>query len=257
MNIKTIKETKEDIRISVVMTVAGDINTTKRALESIDKYSQKSFELILIDGESHLEDIVMAFKNPNIKQIKIIDIGERVGYVKAMNMGIEEAKGIYIVICQNDIELVWNELDWLTMMERLMDTHPEFGAVGPVTSTRHPKLFFNDSFAEPNDFMFGFQCVMIRRKVFEDIGYIDENFTNNGGYDDDDFFLRLKTSERWKLGITFFGVKHHYNEGYARQIDAEKAVLNARSNYTYFNQKWEHAKLKRGDKLDDDNTAGP
>jgi len=241
-DIKVLKETKEKIEISVVMTVAGDIESTRRALMSLDNCSQTPFELILVDGESHLEDIIKDFKNLNIIQIKIIDIGERVGYVKAMNTGIKEAKGEYIVMTQNDIELNPYELDWLHMMKRLMETHLEYGAVGPVTSTRHSRLYVKDIFAEPSDFIFGFQCVMIRRKVFETMGYIDENFKGNGGFDDDDFCLRMKL-QGWQLGLAFFGVKHYYDEGYARKNTANENVLN---NIQYFNSKWEHLNLRRG-----------
>jgi len=249
---KIIKNSDIQPEVSVVMTVAGDRETTWRALESIDKYSIEEFELILVDGEQHLEEF--KFKNPLIRPIKIINIGERVGYVKAMNIGLKEAKGNYIVICQNDIELDYWELDWIVMMRRLLDTHPNYGAVGPTTSTRHSRLWFNGKFIEPDDFMFGFQCVMIRKKALEDIGYIDENFIGNGGFDDDDFFLRMKL-KNWVLGVAFFGVKHHYEKGFARSVDLQKAQENAQRNYDYFNQKWEKSGFKRGDKIVDNNTA--
>ena len=87
-------------------------------------------------------------------------------------------------------------------------------------------------------------CFMVRRDIFREIGYFDENF-KIGQYEDADFFIRAK-SAGFRLAITGRSFIHHFgsvtqntlkNDTTTRPYEAE--------NRAYFRKKWKLGWVKR------------
>lgn len=147
-------------------------------IESIRKYTDtRNIEIIVVangctDGT---RDYVKSLGD----LAKLIWVDEAIGYTKATNLGIKEAKGEFVVLLNNDTELLpQNQNTWLTMMEEPF-SDPKMGLTGPL------QLY--DNYAGSDVLIFF--CVMIRRSLFDEIGILDEIFTPGGG-EDIDFTVR-------------------------------------------------------------------
>ena len=103
------------------------------------------------------------------------------GYPRAVNLGIREASGEFVVLLNNDTELLPQDQNtWLNMLVKFFD-EPDVGVVGPLEGY--------DPFTDSRIIIFFY--VMIRREVFERVGLLDEIFSP-GGCEDIDFSFRAK-----------------------------------------------------------------
>ena len=153
----------------------------KPCIESIIKYSNMD-DIEIIISANGCTDSTREYLNTLTCNHKVIWTDEAIGYTCATNLGIKEATGEYIVLLNNDTEFLPQEKnEWIRKMLSPFDKDPLVGMCGPL------ELF--DNYA--NQYALIFFCVMIKRKVFDEIGILDEIFTPGGG-EDIDFSIRLR-----------------------------------------------------------------
>ena len=152
----------------------------KPCLESIIKYTDLSnVEVIVVANGcvDNTREYVESLGEP----FKLIWIDEAAGYTRATNVGIKAATGTYVVLLNNDTVLLPQSTNhWLNMLEAPFEKQ-SMGLTGP--------LQLHDDYA--NAPVLIFFCVMIKRTVFETIGYLDEIFSPGGG-EDIDFTVRAR-----------------------------------------------------------------
>jgi len=104
------------------------------------------------------------------------------GYTKATNYGIKEARGQYIILLNNDTKLlVQNKNEWINILEKPFIESPKCAISGPL------KILENNI----NRNFIVFFCAMIKKDVFYKIGLLDEIF-NPGGAEDCDFCIKAE-----------------------------------------------------------------
>ena len=134
-------------------------------------------------------------------QFKTIWFDEGLGYTKATNEGIKAATGEYIILMNNDIELLGqNKNDWLNIMVAPF-VDPTVGITGIL------ELY--DPYADAK-FPVGF-CIMVSRKLFDKIGIMDEIFSPGYGEDIDLSLRAAKAGYKYVMvGDTVFveGTNH-------------------------------------------------
>ena len=97
---------------------------------SLFKVEYPNYEIIFVDNGSTdgsdklFKKLVKKHNNNKIKRIKIIKLNTNVGYSKANNIGVEEAKGKYIVLLSNDIEV---DKYWLKNMINFLEKNKNVG----------------------------------------------------------------------------------------------------------------------------------
>lgn len=86
---------------------------------SIDKqtYGTDNIEVLFIDNDSH-DDSVEYFLSKKIPYARLIQTGANHGYAGGNNFGFKQAKGEYIVVCNNDLELTPTWLEELIKAAR-------------------------------------------------------------------------------------------------------------------------------------------
>lgn len=187
---------------SIIILSFNQVTYTKQCLESIRKYTDYPYEIIMIDNASDQETITYLEEQEDIVLIKN-KINK--GFAGGCNQGMELAKGNYLLLINNDTIVTKN---WLSNMVKLMESDPEIAMVGPLTNSTVGKQMIAVPYGEDMVEMQRFAeilssdnhkpwrtlrlvafCLLIHRSLIEEMGMFDETF-QVGNYEDDDFNLR-------------------------------------------------------------------
>jgi GT2 family glycosyltransferase len=169
------------IKVSIVIGTLNHLDDClKPCCEAIQKYCNLDDKEIIIVANGCTDgtkDYVESLGAP----FKLLWFDEPLGYAKANNEGIKASQGEYILLLNNDAFLKEQPKDTVIKMHLDKFENPNVGIVGPIKS--HNK-------ALDRDFIIFF-CAMIKREVFDKIGYLDESFGKGSG-EDIDFCIRAE-----------------------------------------------------------------
>lgn len=163
-----------------------------------------NFRVCVVDNGS--TDKSVDFIRRNYPMVEVISTGENIGFSRAFNLAIRKCKADFVCSLNNDIRVTQ---DWLTI---LMDNFQD-----PKVAVAVPKMYdfegrvnsaggacdyygfaYNRGIGEVDRGQYDTQCdvaygclgaALIRRSVFEKIGYLDEMYTFY--HEDVDFSWRL------------------------------------------------------------------
>ncbi|MFS0787267.1 glycosyltransferase [Shouchella sp. 1P09AA] len=237
-------------KTSIVILTYNQWELTKMCLESLFTHTNpEEMEVIIIDNGSTDETVAHLTKETRI--IFVANESNQ-GFAKACNQGAELATGNEILFLNNDT-IVTNE--WLTRMRKTLDSDQKIGLVGPMSNYVSGEQLIQDpyhsleeieAYAEKRHKGFhekkayvmrlvGF-CLLVRKKVLEDIGGFDERF-EIGSFEDDDFCLRAVQSG-YRLAIALDVHIHHH--GHATFTGSPEINFNQTylDNYQRYVQKW-------------------
>jgi FkbM family methyltransferase len=142
--------------------------------ESIKTYTDMNQVEVIVVANG-CTDNTAEYVNAQSSQFKLIWSDDALGYTKAVNLGIKAAQGDYIILLNNDTELLPQERNtWINMMVDFFKD-PTMGMVGP--------LKMHDDYSDVDCIIFF--CAMIRRDMFDKLGLLDEIYTPGGGEDID------------------------------------------------------------------------
>ena len=180
----------------------------KPCLETIIKYtSLKDLEVIVVANGciDNTRDFVESLGHP----FKLIWFDEALGYTKATNAGIKAAQGDYVLLLNNDVEILPCDKDsWINHLQAPFNNNPKMAMTGSLS------LFDHDI----KKYFIVFCCAMIKREIFEKIGLPDEIFSPGYG-EDIDFSMRVldrgyewycidKTESKGGTNVGWFPIWH-------------------------------------------------
>lgn len=158
--------------ISIIIPTANHLETClKPCLESVIKYTNLDNIEIIVVGNGCTDDSKEYVESLGFK---FLDFTNMLGYAKANNEGLKVATGDYFILLNDDTVLLGQEKNsWVNQLLEPFEKIPNCGLSGPMLS-------FNETIN--SDFLIFF-CVMISRKCFESVGYLDEIFKEGSGED--------------------------------------------------------------------------
>ncbi|SHH28014.1 glycosyltransferase [Clostridium grantii] len=210
------------MKTSIIILTYNKLGYTKLCVESIRKYTEKdSYEIIIVDNNS-TDGTIQWIEEQN--DIKAIYNKENKGFPRGCNQGIKISTGDNILLLNNDTIVTYN---WLSNLTNCLYSSDDIAAVGPVTnncsyfqtiaveykSTKEMLKFveknnvLNANMWEERLKLIGF-CILIKRKVIDEIGFIDEIFTP-GNFEDDDYCCRIRKSG-YRLILCKDSFIHHF-----------------------------------------------
>jgi FkbM family methyltransferase len=160
----------------------------KPCIESIQKYTNLSNTEIIVVANG-CKDNTKEYVESLGKEFKLVWSDEALGYTKATNLGIKHASGEYVVLLNNDTEILQSPTNyWLETLWQPFKDDEKMALTGTLT------LFDHD--IQKNFIVFC--CAMIKKSVFDKIGLLDEIF--NPGYGEDiDFTMKVEAAGlTWK-----------------------------------------------------------
>lgn len=228
-------------------------------------------EVIVVDNASQdtTTKIIDTFK----PDVRLTNNQKNFGYAKANNQGIEVSQGDYVLLLNPDVELQEN---CLKLMLDFLEDHKDIDGLAPQLLNPDGSIqpscrefpdfsillweFSGLSFLFPKKRIFGrwrmgyfdFQssrevdqpmgsCLLLRRKVFQEIGAFDEQFPIF--FNDVDLCYRIKKNGG-KLYFLPEAIALHYKGGSTRQAKPEM-ILSAHLSFFRFLSKYKNGALNR------------
>lgn len=248
------------IDLTVIIVNYNSKDCLKTCLNSILTYSLKAkIEIFVSDNNSHDGSIYMV-KN-YFPQVYLIENGDNIGYSAAANKAIRQSSGKYILILNNDTEILNNSID--TMVD-IMDKMQDVGILGcrllnsdgtlqqsfgyfnlGFLSEAIQKFFFN-RYKRGNRFVGSYlnrihnkfrevdwisgACIMVRRKAIEDVELMDENYFMY--FEEIDLCNRIR-EKGWKIYYTPEAKMIHHG-GKSSNFNYDMIMIEYRKSQMYF-----------------------
>lgn len=210
-------------KISIIIVNYNGKHLLESCLESVYNQSFENIEIIFVDNASR--DDSTGYVNHAFPAVKIVPLTANIGFAGANNEGLKHASGDYIMLLNNDAE---GEKDCLQNLYAAMEADPEIGiaAAKMVVSGKDIIDSAGDGFStlllkgfkrgegenigkyDRQEYVFG-ACAgaaLYRRKMFEEIGFFDEDFFLI--YEDTDLNFRAQLAG-WKALYVPSAIVHH------------------------------------------------
>ena len=206
-------------RVDVVICVHNALEDVRRCLESVLSRTALDFALIVVnDGSGPETTRWLRHSAARHSVIELIETDGPLGYTRAANRGLRAGKSPYVVLLNSDT--IVPRL-WVESLLHCLQSDDRLGIVGPLSNAASwqsiPERFAEDGGWEVNDlpggynvdeygelvhrlseqafprveFLNGF-CLLMRRKVIEAIGYLDEDAFPQGYGEENDYCIRAR-----------------------------------------------------------------
>ncbi len=204
--------------VDVVICVHDALADVEACLESLLRTTTPPYRLLLVDDGSAAatRDFLVEFVADQAATLVRNESAR--GYTVAANQGLRETTGEYVVLLNSDTVLTPG---WLDRMVACAESDPGIGIVGPLSNTASwqsvPSVFDRDGDWAANPlpagetvdgmarlvaqaspglypripFLNGF-CLLIRRRVIEAIGYLDDATFPQGYGEENDYCIRAR-----------------------------------------------------------------
>ena len=233
--------------ISIVIPNKDHIDDLKRCITSIkEKSTYDNYEIIIVENNSKSKEIFDYYKEIECENIKIIRYEGGFNYSKICNLGVSKAEGEYILLLNNDVQVI--TVNWLEEMLMYAQRN-DVGAVGA-------KLYYENKTIQHAGVVIGLgahrtaghthygqsrenlgymgrlcyaqnvsavtgACLMVKKSLYEKVGGLDESFEVS--LNDVDLCLKLRHEGLLNV-FTPFAELYHF-ESISRGLDdnGEKA----------------------------------
>lgn len=256
--------------LSVVIPSCDHKNDLEKCVNSIlEKSTYPNYEIIIVENGSTQAETFEYYKQLAVhSHIRITEYTEPFNYSAVNNFGVSKAKGEYIILLNNDTEVITPQ--W--MEELLMYAQrPDVGAVGA-------KLYYADDTIQHAGIVLGLgahgiaghshynlpksnlgymgklyyaqnvsavtgACMMVRRSLFEEIGGLDESLKI--AFNDVDLCLKLR-EKGYLVVFTPYAELYHYESKTRGLEDTEEKKARFNDECHKFRKKWKTL-LEAGD----------
>ncbi|WP_051226344.1 glycosyltransferase family 2 protein [Butyrivibrio sp. MC2013] len=262
-------------KISIVIPNREHADDLKRCIRSIyEKSTWDNYEIIVVENGSKGKEILDYYDElktaPWSDFVKVVDYkeGGAFNYSRIVNYGVSHASGEYIILLNNDVEVI--SVNW--MEELLMYAQrSDVGAVGA-------KLYFPDRKIQHAGVVLGLgahrtaghshygqegmnlgymgrlcyaqnvsavtgACLMVSRQDYDSVGGLDESFEVS--LNDVDFCLKLREKGLLNVFTPFAELTHYESASRGLDLQGENAARYDRESEK-FRTKWKKV-LEKGD----------
>lgn len=262
-------EVQGNPKVTILIPNRNEKKTLKTCIDSLlTLTTYPNYEIVIIENNSTDKEIFDYYQQiEQIDNIKIVTYPDKgFNYSKIINYGVKETDGEYIVQLNNDTKLLTP--DWLEKMVG-MNQREDVGAVGV-------KLYYPDETIQHAGTIIGVYgvaghvfkglyknahgyfareshiqnmsavtaaCLMAKRSIYEQVGYMDEKF--QVAFNDIDFCLKIIQAGKLIIYNPFVEFIHYESKSRGSEDTPEKQARFQRE-IDLFYEKWGEYK-KKGD----------
>ncbi len=257
----TVYQWKETPMVSVNIPNKDHIDDLDTCVQSVlEKCTYPNYEIVIIENNSTEESTFAYYKKlqEQDKRIRVVSWKDAFNYSKITNFGVKESKGEYILLMNNDTEVITPEF-----MEEMLGycMREDVGVCGA-------RLFYFDDTIQHAGVIIGlggicgegFQgfpkeiggyqnrifcpqdysavtaaCLMTKKSVFEEVGGMDGNL--QVAYNDIDYCLKVRCSGRLVV-YNPFAMLHHYEYKSRGTEDTAEKLARYQREVELFTTRW-------------------
>jgi hypothetical protein len=232
-------------RVAVVVLTRNGLRWLPKCLSSVTRTDYENLDVFVVDNAS--TDGSVRYVRDHFPDVKIIVHSTNLGFAAGYNRALEEIKADYVVLLNNDTEVL--SPDWVRSLVKVAASDPKIAAVGcKMVSMEEPDRLdsvggmgipywrgFVDIGREERDegqydstefepFSFCGGAALLRKAVFEQAGGFDEKF----------FMYAEDADLSWRLRLLGYQIRlapsakvaHFYSGSRGvRSLDAQKLYL--------------------------------
>lgn len=264
-------ELKGNPLVSIIIPNKDNIDSLDLCLKSIAKSTYKNYEVIVVENNSTEEETFAYYKNLS-EDIQVVtwESDGVFNYSAINNYGASFAKGEYLVLLNNDIEILTS--DWL---EEMISTcqREEVGIVGarlfyPDDTIQHAGIVvgigghargiasnmfvglrkLKDGYLHKTAIQLNYSavtaaCLMVKKKAFEEVGGLTEKLAV--AFNDVDFCLKVR-AKNYLVCYNPYVVAYHYESKSRGSEDSPEKQKRFHGEIDYMREHWNEI-LKIGD----------
>ena len=244
--------------ISIIIPNKDHIDDLDLCINSLKKSIYKNYEIIIIENNSTEDKTFDYYKKIENNNIKIVYYDGIFNYSKINNSGVKEAKGDYLLLLNNDTEMI-NENSIEEMMCYVM--REDVAIVGS-------KLLYKDDTIQHAGVIIGFggiaghtfinqysnastymnraniiqdlnavtaACLMIKKSIFEKLGGFSEEL--GVAFNDIDLCMKVR-KEKYLVVYNPYSSFYHYESKSRGLEDNEEKIKRFNKEVAIFLKKW-------------------
>ena len=250
-------------KVSIIIPTKDQVQLMRNTVDSIFSLtSYPNYEVIVLNNNSTTKeffDLMAEYEELYPDRFRCIEASFPFNFSKLINLGVSLSKGEYILMLNNDVEIIQN--DWVTNMVSFCQ-HKRIGAVGvkllyPNDHIQHAGTviglgsvaghvlvglhkdspgYFNCLQTATNYSAVTAACLMCRKDVYEEIGGMEEKLEVE--YNDVDFCLKMVEHGYYNVYVPDVTLYHY--ESTTRGHPSQNKASHERHlrEVGYFKEKW-------------------
>ena len=220
-------------KCDIIVPVWNELESTKKCVENVKDNTSYPYTLIAIDNgsdkptEKYLKELKNSFSN-----FKLIRNEKNLGFVKAINQGMQVSNSDYVCLLNNDAYVT---KDWLKNLIQTVESGPSnIGIANPTSNVFGAKGPDGEKFSyQEIDSAKGFS-MLIKKEVLKKIGFFDEIY-GIGYFEEKDFSKRAIQAGYICIRAKSSFVFHKDKLTFDKLKDRDKIF---KENETIYNKKW-------------------
>lgn len=186
--------------------------------------SESNIEMEVILVESNKNFLTSGFVYPDF--VKVIIPSDNFNFHKFLNIGIKDATGDYIALCNNDLLFQKN---WFSEILKIGKNNSEIMSFSPTEHTLNTNFKTNFEIGYKIKTQVKGWCIVVKKELFNKIGLLDETF--DFYYADNDYAMTLK-SKNIKHALVYKSYVIHLEKKSSDKIVNSKSIkLEVLSKY--------------------------
>ena len=241
--------------VSVVVLSYGDAELTKAAIRSLFERgaTYPNLEILVVDNGSPRAELEKIRECAGAyRDVRIVENRVNLGFAKGNNVGLEQARGEYVLLLNNDTYVAPGAVYG---MARHLARHPKIGAVGPLTNNIGNEARMAMDYEDMEEMRktvrrvtwgyrsrhfpvdaLGYFAVMFRRRDLKCFGLLPEEY-GLGMFEDDDHSRTIR-SKGFVTAVAEDAFVHHHLSATFGTWDADAKQALFERNRSIFERKW-------------------
>lgn len=255
-------------KVSILIPNKDSVDDLKRCVESLLKCTYKNIEIIIIENNSQNSETFEYYKKlEKNDKIKVVNYAKKgFNYSKINNFGRTVATGEYLLLLNNDIEVInsnfieemlgiCSQKDVGIVGAKLLyydDSVQHAGVIigiGGIAGHIHKNIkdsdpgYFSRANIINNFSAVTAACLLVKAAIFDEVNGLDENF--EVAFNDVDFCMKVR-KKGYLVVYTPYAKLHHYESKSRGYENTPEKQARFSKEISLFKEKWEK-ELKIGD----------
>ncbi len=247
-------------KVSIIIPNKDEVDTLRTCITSIlNKSTYKNYEIVIVENNSVSEEIFNYYEEiSKIDNIKVVKWEKGFNYSAINNFGFKETTGEYIVLLNNDIEVISE--NWIEEM-LMYAQRDDIGIIGaklyyPDDTVQHAGVILgiggvaghsHANFKRNDDGFAGrlkvvqnlsavtAACLMVRRNVYEEVNGLNEDLAV--AFNDIDFCLKVR-KKGYLIVFSPYVEMYHYESKSRGKDDTKEKSARFESEIKTFHNEW-------------------